>query len=80
MFAWFEFPVGTIVASFFIILEWILGGILDTLGHPWDTMWSHGRRRGPYLRVILVTVLNDIFRDPIGGTIQAKWTRKVSGV
>ena len=55
--------------AFFIILGWILGGILDKAGHPWDTVWRHGGRRGLHLKVILMYVLHDVFRDPTEGTI-----------
>ena len=55
--------------AFFIILGWIWGDILDTAGHPWDTVWRHGGRRGLHLKVTLMSVLHDVFRDPTAGTI-----------
>ena len=54
--------------AFFIIFGWILGDILDTAEHPWDTVWHHGGRRGPHLKVILMSVLHDVFRDPTAGS------------
>ncbi len=63
--------------AFFIILGWILGDILDTAGHPWDTMWRQGGRRGRHLEVILLSVFEAVFRDPKKATIATKWSMKV---
>ena len=61
-----------------IVFQPILGGILDTPGPAWDTVWRQGGRRGRHLEVILLSVFEAVFRDPQKATIATKWTIKVT--
>ena len=62
----------------FIVSLLILGGILDTPGPAWDTVWRQGARRGPHLEVILLSVFEVVFRDLKKATIATKWSMKVT--